>query len=113
MLQVVQSVSDITKKSPPLCEFKVGQRVRLLSHLEDELYIVVFRYGFYQQILYHEIHSLVDILKGGAVVRSVETLRNPVPNFASATAEDCRVRLGFDKPSSKFASWQFESVPLN
>lgn len=110
MPQAVQSDVRVAKKSPPPCEFVVGQKVRLLPHLEYELYMVVLRHGEHKQVLYDELHYLVDTLKAGATIKFIEKLNNPVDDQASAAADDCWFALGFGNIRLKLAAWQFEAV---
>ena len=93
----------------------VGMRVRLRPEI-DEVHAVYFRGGLYVQTpLDSGSAYILNMLREGMLVDGEENLDEPVPNLASAKAEDCytvyRFNLLVADYIRAFPAWQFEPDP--
>lgn len=95
--------------------FSVGEHLKLISAL-SEVHVMVFREGKHQQFVV-ESAALLQYLRGGSRVIAVQELKNPVPDLASETAEDCYHQVCFGEIPNHglpggplyFPAWQFQS----
>ncbi len=95
--------------------FSVGEHLKLISAL-SEVHVMVFREGKHRQFVV-ESAALVQYLHNGARVIAVQELKNPVPDLASETAEDCCHQVCFGEIPNHglpggplyFPAWQFQS----